>query len=67
MTFHLLPHILRALRGAAVSLGDVAHGEGHEAQCVVAVKQQYVELGGKRDQDGGPSSNPLLAHYFPIL
>lgn len=35
---HLLPDVLGALRGAAVGLRDVAHGEGHEAQGVVAVK-----------------------------
>lgn len=34
---YLLPDILGALRGTAVGLGDVAHREGHEAQCVVAV------------------------------
>lgn len=39
VTLHLLPHILCALRGTAVSLRDVTHREGHETQCVVAMKQ----------------------------
>lgn len=36
-TPHLLPDVFSALRSAAVCLGDVAHREGHEAKCVVAV------------------------------
>lgn len=44
---YLLPDILGALRGAAVGLGDVTHGEGHEAQCVVAVRHSDTAGLGK--------------------
>lgn len=55
---YLLPDVLRALRGAAVGLGDVAHGEGHEAQRVVAVGHSGTALVGGEVRKGPCSPDP---------
>lgn len=56
---HLLPDVLSALGGAAVGLGDVAHGEGHEAQRVVAVDIRAQLRGGDEERPLLPQT-PLL-------